>query len=96
MKSIRLLALSLLIITPGAFAEDSLSEPEIEREPAAIAPAVNIKRNYPGGADEEDLQVQAAVPEAALQTDARSLQREVFKSLYNQELKDDRQDAVEE
>ena len=81
----------------GHSGEDFLSEPEPEREPSAVpANTVNIKRNYPGGADEEDLQVQTAIPEAAQHTDARSLQREVYKSLYNQELKDERQDAVEE
>jgi hypothetical protein len=79
-----------------ATAEDFLSEPEPEREPASVPSTLNLKRNYPGGADEEDLQVQPAIPEAAVHTDARSLQREVFKALFNKELKDDRQDAVEE
>lgn len=95
MKTKWLLALGLVIST-HAYAEDFLSEPEPEREPAALAPALSVKRTYPGGADEEDLQVQTAIPEAAQRTDARSLQREVFKALYNQELKDERQDAVEE
>lgn len=87
-----------------AMAEDFLSEagagPEaeaVERDPAMMNPMPSLtKRNYPGGADEEDLRVQANLPEAPLKTDARSLQREVYKALYNQELKDDRQDAVEE
>lgn len=83
-----------------AMAEDFLNEPEpefVDRDPAAVntMPSL-VKRNYPGGADEEDLRVQPSLPEAALKTDARSLQREVYKALYNQELKDDRQDAVEE
>lgn len=95
MKTKWLLALGL-VISAHSQAEDFLGEAEPEREPAAVAPAMSTKRTYPGGADEEDLQVQTAVPEAALRTDARSLQREVFKALYNQELKDERQDAVEE
>jgi len=67
---------------------------EIDREPAAVS--VPKKRNYPGGADEEDLTVQAQLPEATQRIDARTLQRDVYKGLYNAELKDDRQDAVEE
>ncbi len=90
-------ALGLLVFSQLSLAEDFLSEPEPERDLASVpGPTVNAKRSYPGGADEEDLQVQATVPEAALHTDARSLQREVYKQLFNQELKDDRQDAVEE
>ncbi len=88
--------LALGLIGSVATAEDFLSEPEPEREPAAVPSSLNVKRSYPGGADEEDLQVQTAIPEAAMHTDARSLQREVFKALFNKELKDDREDAVEE
>lgn len=68
---------------------------DVDREPAAIVtnPA---KRTYPGGADEEDLRVQNKLPDAALKTDSRTLQREVFKQLYNQELKDDRPETMEE
>ena len=102
----------LFALTLTAFAaraeEDFLSQPEdtsaLEesadggREPAAVAPMQNAagKRAYPGGADEEDLRVLPALPEAALKTDARSVQREVYKNLYNQELKEQSQDAVEE
>lgn len=66
------------------------------RDPAAVPQALTAKRSYPGGADEEDLRVQTALPEAALKTDTRSVQREVYKALYNQELKDERHDPVEE
>lgn len=68
-----------------------------DRDPAAVvAPSNVVKRSYPGGADEEDLQVQNHLPEAGLKTDSRSLQREVYKVLYNQELKDERKEDVEE
>ncbi len=77
-------------------APDATGEDDWGRDPAAVPPTLNTKRSYPGGADEEDLRVQAALPEAALKTDARSVQREVYKALYNQELKDDRHDPVEE
>ena len=91
-----LLAMTMVLGARSVFAQDALSDPEPERDPAAVSQSLNVKRNYPGGLDEEDLQVQASIPEAALHTDSRTLQREVYKSLYNQELKDDRQDAVEE
>lgn len=69
-----------------------------ERDPAAVSPRPNsaTHRGYPGGADEDDLQVQAHLPEATMRTDARSLQKDVYKTLFNQELKDDNRDAVEE
>lgn len=75
---------------------DSESEYDWGRGPASTSQSLTTKRAYPGGADEEDLRVQPTLPEAALKTDTRSVQREVFKSLYNQELKDDRHDPVEE
>ncbi len=68
---------------------------EIDRDPAgSLIPPT--KRNYPGGADEEDLRVLSEVPEAVLYTDTRSIQKEVYKALYNQELKDVRQDEPSE
>jgi hypothetical protein len=71
----------------AAAAEDML---DVDRDPASLILPTNVaKRTYPGGADEEDLKVQPRLPEASLKTDARSIQKEVFKSLYNQELKDD-------
>lgn len=66
-----------------------------DREPAAIQPPSH-RRNYPGSADEDDLRVMPALPEAPLKTNARILQREVFKRLYNQELKEDSQNDSEE
>jgi hypothetical protein len=77
--------------------EDMLETPNSEqREPNSTAAISASKRTYPGGADEEDLQVQPRLPEAPLKTDARSLQRTVYKALYNQELKDERTENVEE
>ena len=70
--------------------------PGQERDPSAINPTSPSKRTYPGGMDEDDLQVQARIPDAAMKTDARTLQRDVYKVLFNQELKDERQEAVEE
>ncbi len=74
-------------------------ELESDRGPAStmVAPTTaNPKRTYPGGADEEDLSVRATLPEAALRTDARSIQKEVYKTIYNQELKDESHETMEE
>jgi hypothetical protein len=68
---------------------------DFDREPAALPPTTK-KRNFPGAADEEDLRVLASLPEAAMRIDARSLQREVYKQLYNQELKEETQNDLEE
>jgi len=67
----------------------------IERDPAAIR-GNSGKRTYPGGMDEEDLRVQSQIAEAPVRVDARSLQKEVYKKLYNAEMKDDRQEMQEE
>ena len=100
--------LVLILAATSVWAEDELlstegvSEPadlqmpsDVDRDPAAVQLPAK-KRNYPGGADEESLVVQAALPEAAIKTDARSLQRDVYKQLFNQELKEERQDEAEE
>jgi len=88
------LILILLFLVSGAvFAQ----EEEVSRDPSSlIIPSASAKRTYPGGADEEDLKVQTSLPEAALRTDARGIQKEVYKALYNQELKDESHAPVEE
>ena len=54
------------------------------------------KRLYPGGRDEEDLKVLAALPESIRQTDERAIQQEVHKALFNQELQlDEAEDSAE-
>lgn len=65
---------------------------EEDREPAALP----SKRNYPGGQDEEDLRVLKSLPESSVKTDASSIQKEVFRALYNQELREERQESMEE
>lgn len=82
-------------ISIAASAQDFLGEPERDRDPASIAP-ITVKRVYPGSQDEEALTVQSALPEARNTADTRGMQREIFKSLYNQELKEERHDEVEE
>ena len=92
MKSV--LAILILSICWPTFAEEAQ---DLDRDPASLAlPSAATKRTYPGGADEEDLKVLAQLPEAAVRTDARSIQKEVLKALYNQELKDESTAPVEE
>lgn len=92
-----LLGLAALTFGSIVWAQDALVDAS-EREPAGgSTPLVAAsRRTYPGGGDEEDLQVQGRIPDAALRTDSRSLQREVYKVLYNQELQDERKEDVEE
>ena len=106
----KLLIVIFSLVSMPAWAQDFLSETEsavdpeassavefdMGRDPAATPSALNVKRSYPGGADEEDLRVLPALPEAAMKTDTRTVQREVYKTLYNQDLKDERHDPVEE
>lgn len=86
---------ALVWFSLSAFADDELIDGS-DREPAAVAPINVNKRTYPGGQDEEDLQVQGHLPSAGLKTNARGLQRGVYKNLYNQEMKEERSQAVEE
>jgi hypothetical protein len=90
----RFVILAILLFS-GYVMADQLTNTD-ERDPAAINAVSASKRTYPGGADEEDLQVQTRLPEAALKTDFRTVQRGVYKTLYNQELKDERTEPVEE
>ncbi len=95
----RLLVLGLQIgltvgLSPLALAQDESTE--LDREPSAVIAPSATKRLYPGGADEEDLQVQARLPEALIKTDARTLQRDVYRGLFKQEMKEERRETEEE
>ncbi len=76
--------LLIVMVSSTVFAQEN----EIDRDPSSLI-TLPVKRLYPGGADEEDLKVQPAIPDAVVRTDARGIQKEVYKSLYNQELKDE-------
>lgn len=94
-RFMKFILIPALLLSFSAFAQDEAFDSyETDREPTSITPSA--KRNYPGGVDEEDLRVQNTLAEAPLKTDARSIQKDVFKTLYNQELKDERTDIVEE
>lgn len=90
--------LVLLLLAAGGFAhaqEEDILSGDADRDPAAVQLPAK-RRVLPGGADEEPLTVQPTLPEAATKTDARTLQRDVYKQLFNQELKEERQDEAEE
>jgi hypothetical protein len=78
---------SLDEILPGQEAGD--------RDPATVRSSAG-KRTYVGGMDDDDLRVQKQIPEAAIRVDARSVQKEIYKKLYRQDMKDDRQETMEE
>ncbi|MGE0764589.1 MAG: hypothetical protein AB7N80_15040 [Bdellovibrionales bacterium] len=65
-----------------------------------LIPLVEIekarKRLYPGGRDEEDLKVLASLPESIRKTDERVIQKDVYKTLFNQELKNDAPEEASE
>lgn len=77
-------AVLVLLLSISSFANEN----EIDRDPSALV-TPPVKRLYPGGTDEEDLKVQPSLPDVTVRTDARGIQKEVYKSLYNQELKDE-------
>jgi hypothetical protein len=94
----KFMLLLALLWAAAVHAEDQLLE-ESDRDLASVPPANSASTNhrtFPGGADEDDLQVQSHLPEAALRTDPRQLQKEVYKTLYKQDLKDDGRESVEE
>lgn len=107
MKSLRtalsvVLGILIVMMASAAWAQSSDSLDEIlpgrdivEREPSAVRSSVS-KRTYLGGADDDDLSVQKQIPEAAIRVDARSVQREIYKKLYREDMKDDRQETMEE
>lgn len=83
-----------LVLSSVALAAE---EEDVVRDPSSLVlPSSSAKRTYPGGADEEDLKVLTSLPEAVVRTDARGIQKEVYKALYNQELKDESHAPVEE
>lgn len=84
---------TILVLGIQAAAQES----DVDRDPASLVlPTSSAKRLYPGGGDEEDLKVLSALPEAISHTDARSIQKEVYKGLYNQELKEESNAPMEE
>jgi hypothetical protein len=104
MSLLAALALILGAAQSSAFAQNADRLDELlpgqsdaaDRDPAALKSST-LKRTYPGGADDEDLRVVSQIPEAAIRTDARSVQRQVYKRLnHGKDLKDDRQETVEE
>ncbi len=80
-------ALTLLLASPAALAAELDDEVTVDHEQTTVVAAPSAKRTYPGGADEEDLKVQAHLPEAVQKTDSQVVTKEVYKTLYNEEMK---------
>lgn len=81
-------------VMEGDSASAEVDPAAVERDPAAALP--KKERNYPGGSEEEDLRVSPTLPEAPIKTDARTVQRDVYRALYKEELKNDHDDAADE
>jgi hypothetical protein len=89
----KLIIFVILFMSASALADEFGDQ---DRDPAAVNLTSASRRTYAGGVDEEDLQVQPRLPEATLKADYRSIQKGVYKQLFNQELKDSATEAVEE
>ena len=91
--------MALLILATVSIFASAQEFDEPDRDLAAVGgiTVVPIKaKPFPGGADEEDIRVLTALPEVPLSADSRAVQREVYKDLFKQELKDERTDTIEE
>ena len=94
--------LGLAVYAQQEAASDPLDETPVQqpepltdgsREPAAATVPATAKVL----SDSDELRVQTQLPEAKIQRDTKTVQKEVFKTIYNQELKpDQREDALEE
>jgi len=77
---------------PVMSTNDGMSEPAAEgaRDPAS--------ESIPGHKPtDEELRVRTQLPDAQVKKDARSMQSEVYKTIYNRELKpDQREDVLDE
>lgn len=81
-----ILCLFSLVASASEISSPLTSTEEIERA---------RKRQYPGGRDEEELKVLVALPEFSRKTDDKTIQKEIYKNLFNQELKEDTQEPQE-
>ena len=85
------IAALILLLSLNAFAQEEEMPVPLTEETRAPASEAAPRRS------EDDLKVQAALPEALVKRDTRSLQNEVYKTIYNRELKNDqREDVLDE
>lgn len=54
------------------------------------------KRLYPGGRDEDDLKIMSSATSAKRKLNRREIEKEVFKQLFNEDLKQSAEDAESE
>ena len=98
---IAMLLMTAALLSMGAWlhADDDTLMELPDREPAAVNNEVGHlipKRTYPGGADEDDLQVQDQLPEAQLKVSARDIQHQVYKELYKKEMQEQQQNESDD
>jgi DNA/RNA endonuclease G (NUC1) len=90
----KILCALILMTAWTALALDAEPAPVDATQGSERAPA---QESTPGHTNPDELKVQAQLPDAQQKKDARSLQNEVYKSIYNRELKpDQREDVLEE
>jgi hypothetical protein len=80
----------------SSLAQEAMPAPvsDTSANPSGREPAQD---SIPGRkANDEELRVAARLPEAQAKKDMRSIQLEVYKSLFNKELKPDQREDVEE
>lgn len=88
----RRLLIVMAIFSPPLWAQEESPAPVADQ--SARDPAQDT---IPGKkATDEELRVQAQLPEALAKKDAHSMQLEVYKSLFNKDLKPDQREDVEE
>lgn len=77
------LMVALFLISSLAWAEPTVSD-------------MARNRSYPGGVDEEDLKVQDPMPVAFRKLREKNIQKEIYKKMFNEDMKDDPNSAEEE
>ena len=94
MKALLVLLLgATLSLSFFARAQENVDSTDDSRKPAAATPS---RPQYPGSQDEDELKVQERLPEAKVKLNSYTVQRQVYKKLYNQEQKDDAPETVNE
>ncbi len=84
-----------MLMGPVAWSQSlDVFDEESVREPSSLV--IPGARSYPGGSDEDELQVQASLPDVDIRVDARTLQRKVFKELYNQDMSESHDDSQDD
>jgi hypothetical protein len=95
---IQKLILSMFAVASlSAFAQEEIPAPVTEQPNAGSSNRDPAQDTVPGRKQtDEELRVLAQLPEAQAKRDTHSMQIEVYKQLFNKELKPDQREDVEE